>query len=381
MVVAEKWAEQRVLMRAFANSADQTRPTIFLHGTQLAIGPAGIDPSGSWGIHVEPPIDGRAQELRGQLELAARRLAGSKGNPPRLMDEVPAFEGKVTHHWAPGTPPALPATTGASGPGDYYEPTPAVGGPPPPALPLAAAQPAAPTAAEGASTTPVGTGQPPSPFDFPPHLVEQPAESRRPRPLPPPYGLSTASAGARAPATPPTPEAPEAPMVADDPGQPRPVVTPRPHRGRHDGWSSPLASTPPLRDSKAIWAVGRSDAASRGKPRRNIKTVRGIALGAGASMSARRGGPTDDNRVAAIILQSMPPGFQLSGTELEVLDALGEHAYLTTSQVEHITHAADAQVWMQRFMQKLAGYGLDVIVSGRIVHGEPSYQLSTTPQE
>jgi hypothetical protein len=118
MVVAESWAEQRVLMRAYANSPDQTRPTIALHGLELAIGPAGTDPHGSWGIHVEPPADGRAQNLRDELELAARRLAGSKGNPPRLMDEEPAFDRKRTNHWAPGTPRDLPenAATG------YYEP-------------------------------------------------------------------------------------------------------------------------------------------------------------------------------------------------------------------------------------------------------------------
>ena len=109
MVVAESWAEQRVLMRAYAASADQTRPTIVLYGIELAIGPAGLDAHGEWGIHVEPPADGRAQDLRGELELAARRLAGSRGNPPRLADEAPRFETKATHLWAPGTPPDLPA--------------------------------------------------------------------------------------------------------------------------------------------------------------------------------------------------------------------------------------------------------------------------------
>src|SRR5205807_106834 len=52
MVIAEKWAEQRVLMRAYAESRDQTRPTILLHGIELAIGPAGLDLNGPWGIHV-----------------------------------------------------------------------------------------------------------------------------------------------------------------------------------------------------------------------------------------------------------------------------------------------------------------------------------------
>lgn len=143
MVVAESWSEQRVLMRAFASSADQTRPTIVLYGLELAIGPAGLDPHGQWGIHVEPPADGRAQELRGELELAARRLAGSKGNPPRLVDEVSRFESKATHLWAPGTPPDLPPTAMATGVRGYYEPAeavarsvrpPLVPGNPPPSL-------------------------------------------------------------------------------------------------------------------------------------------------------------------------------------------------------------------------------------------------------
>jgi hypothetical protein len=123
MVVAESWSEQRVLMRAFAACGDQTRPTIVLHGVELAIGPAGVDAHGEWGIHVEPPVDGRAQDLRGELELAARRLAGSRGNPPRLADEVSRFENKATHLWAPGTPPAAQAAPppGPFGHG-YYEP-------------------------------------------------------------------------------------------------------------------------------------------------------------------------------------------------------------------------------------------------------------------
>src|SRR5437870_5648157 len=80
MVIAEKWAEQRVLMRAYAESRDQTRPTILLHGIELAIGPAGTDLNGPWGIHVVDGPEGRAQEIKLQLEHAARRLAGAKGN-------------------------------------------------------------------------------------------------------------------------------------------------------------------------------------------------------------------------------------------------------------------------------------------------------------
>jgi len=111
MVVSEKWAEQRVLMRAYADSRDQTCPTIVLHGQELAIGPAGIDINGPWGVHVGAQVndgDDRAKEIKAQLEAAARRLAGSKGNPPRLMDEESTFEREPTANWGPGAPRILP---------------------------------------------------------------------------------------------------------------------------------------------------------------------------------------------------------------------------------------------------------------------------------
>jgi len=114
MVIAEKWAEQRVLMRAYAESRDQLRPTIMLHGTELAIGPAGLDLNGPWGIHVGENPDGRAQDIKLQLEATARRLAGSKGNPPRLADEEPTFDrelGAVQHDRRPQLIPALGVRT------------------------------------------------------------------------------------------------------------------------------------------------------------------------------------------------------------------------------------------------------------------------------
>jgi len=108
MVIAEKWAEQRVLMRAYAESRDQLRPTIMLHGIELAIGPAGLDLNGPWGIHVGENPDGRAQDIQLALEASARRLAGSKGNPPRLADEEPTFDREPTANWGPGAPRILP---------------------------------------------------------------------------------------------------------------------------------------------------------------------------------------------------------------------------------------------------------------------------------
>ncbi|HEY0250733.1 MAG TPA: hypothetical protein VGC41_04370, partial [Kofleriaceae bacterium] len=95
MVIAEKWAEQRVLMRAYAQSREQTMPTILLHGVELAIGPASPDVNGPWGIHVgDGPegVEARSQAVKLGLEDAARRLAGSKDNPPRLRDEESTFE-------------------------------------------------------------------------------------------------------------------------------------------------------------------------------------------------------------------------------------------------------------------------------------------------
>jgi len=156
LVVAESWSEQRVLMRAFASCADQTRPTIVLHGHELAIGPAGTDPHGQWGIHVEPPVDGRAQELRSQLELAARRLAGAKGNPPRLVDETSRFDNKATHLWAPGTAPdRLPMGGGTAHGFAYYEPATVAPPSDSPVIPSAAPRPAIAPAAAVAQLTPV----------------------------------------------------------------------------------------------------------------------------------------------------------------------------------------------------------------------------------
>lgn len=109
MVIAEKWAEQRVLMRAYAESRDPLRPTIFLHGVELAIGPAGLDVNGPWGIHVGENPEGRAPEIQHQLELTARRLSGSKGNPPRLADERPGFEREAPAGRGAGAPRLVPA--------------------------------------------------------------------------------------------------------------------------------------------------------------------------------------------------------------------------------------------------------------------------------
>ncbi len=103
MIVADTWAEQKVLMRAYQGCRDQARPSIILQGTALAMGPASPDPHGPWGVHVDDERDGRAQELRDQLEASAARMAGT-AHPPRLSDEESGFERKATNHWSPGAP-------------------------------------------------------------------------------------------------------------------------------------------------------------------------------------------------------------------------------------------------------------------------------------
>ena len=123
MVISEKWAEQRVLMRAYAESRDQTRPTITLYGIELAIGPAGVDVNGPWGIHLGEHPEGAAQQVKHQLEEAARRIAGSKGNPPRLLDEESTFDREPTANWGPGAPRMVPRRPEGHGPQvDYVHP-------------------------------------------------------------------------------------------------------------------------------------------------------------------------------------------------------------------------------------------------------------------
>jgi hypothetical protein len=316
MVIAESWAEQRVLMRAFATSPDQTRPTIVLHGCELAIGPAGTDPHGEWGIHVEPPVDGRAQELREQLRLAARRLAGSKGNPPRLEDEVPDFDRKRTNHWAPGTPRDLPSAGRATqfNPAQaaaragvapsvqrqgYYEP--AEVAPP-------ASSPVIPSAA------PRWQGAPPSPTP----VAGVPQQMSAPSPTP------VAGMQAAAPAP----------------------------RRRRRGWTSPVQTV-------RAREVGSTTAA-------------GFASGS-ANPAGRR--PTPKQRgLSSVVSTTCPLGFRLSDAERAVLNALGTRP-LRASEVAQIAGVPDGAVWMAALMARLADHGIDLIAPGDEIAGEPSYML------
>ena len=247
MVVTEKWAEQRVLMRAYNEARDQTRPMIMLHGSEYAIGPAGLDANGPWGIHVPtatPIDDGIAQQVCQQLEIAARRLAGSKGNAPRLADEESNFEREPTGNWAPGTLRALASARDAEK--------------------LAAMKLA------------------------------------------------------------PAPAAPAA------------------------------ASTS------------------------NVQTSLGYQSGAGAQSALVRLGlrPDLSARLARLASKTVPQDFQISPSEREVLNALGNDRPLSAIQIGQLISVATPISWMEELIAKLARFGLDLVEPGPLsASHEPTYVL------
>jgi hypothetical protein len=185
MVIAEKWAEQRVLMRAYAQSRDQTLPTILLHGVELAIGPAGIDANGPWGIHCGHHAHMDAQAIKAALEEAARRLAGSKGNPPRLLDESSTFDREPTGNWAPGAPRVLPQRADHRAPAvDYVAPVAAARVP---TAQIATYVPQAPAAQHVPQAHPAIVVAPSNP-----ELRKTPLPRRAGKTRPPPLGVRTA---------------------------------------------------------------------------------------------------------------------------------------------------------------------------------------------
>lgn len=348
MVVAEGWAEQRVMMRAYAESPDQTRPTITLYGAELAIGPAGVDPHGPWGIHVQPPVDGRAQELRDQLALAAQRLAGSKGTPPRLADEAGSFERKRTNNWAPGTPRDVQGSQ--TRPNVYYEPQVA--------------------ASQALAAQSQGFANAPLPYDsYAPPVA--PDAQYMPAQAPAQY-VTAQPAAQYVPAEPVAQYVPAAPgaeyvppsaipaqpsMVATSPANPEQRMTPLPRTadtGRRRGWTSPI---------QPVQANGR--------------TALGYQSGAGAQSAVIRLGlrPAAAQRLARIVDRTVPSDFQISGAERDVLNALGEQPHLTARQVGALVGVADPITWMDRLAEKLASYGLDLIGPGPAAGGEPTYVL------
>jgi hypothetical protein len=327
MVVAEQWAEQRVLMRAYAESPDQTRPTIVLHGVELAIGPAGIDPNGSWGIHVQPPVDGRAQEIAEQLTVAARRMAGSKGNPPRLADELSAFERKRTDNWSPGAPRAVP---GSQVDASRYEP-------------MVAASQGWPAAGE---STPIV-----APHGSYGAVGHAPAAAPAQAATYVPYGQPAQQAEVYA-------QGDVAPAV--QPQQPSSASSSTMRRRR--GWTSPVQA------QRAPSPGGELGA----------RTALGYASGAGAQSAVIRLGlrPGAASRLGRISDRTVPADFEITPHEREILNALGERDYLAAHEIGALLGVADPIGWMEQLMSKLTSYGLDIVAPGQSMRGEPTYVLA-----
>jgi len=327
MVVADTWAEQKVLMRGFQSCQDQSRPAIVLHGSALAMGPAGVDPHGAWGIHVDDTRDGRAQELKEQLELAARRLHGGKGNPPRLVDEESSFERKATNQWTPGSPR------------DRRSQVPLRNTP---TEPMAAGS-------EPDATRNISAGVP---------RPEVKQVVRRASVIPTMPGESMPMAPAqRAPAPPQAfsahPDARTIMPFGDAPsiGQPPPAAVGQP----------PPPTYPVRRTPKGWTAPPRSRRASNPPPQQKFRRINTPV-------------PTSDG-LGRIVGRTMPIGFNLSEPERKVLNQLGKVGRMSAREVGRVADAPDGVAWMEALMIKLANHGLDIIEPADDIDGDPTYTL------
>jgi hypothetical protein len=356
MVVAERWAEQRVLMRAYAESADQTRPTIVLHGVEVAIGPAGVDPNGEWGVHVQPPVDGRAQELKDELELAAKRLAGSKGNAPRLADEPSPFERKRTNNWAPGSPRDVP---GAPIAGTGWDPA------------VAASQHGAPAA--GASYPAAGASYPPSGASYPPASASpyQAAAPGAATMFPNPQ-VATVVGPPQAVSVPP-------PQAAYVPLAPAAEYVPQGGIASDGGMTVTPPSNPSLR--KTPLPVPSDQHRRRRRTTNSLpvggRTALGYSSGAGAQSAVIRLGlrPAAAARLGRLVDRTVPADFQITNLEREVLNVLAERGRLSARAVGDMVGVVDAVAWMEALVSKLERYSLDLVAPGEPSGSDPTYVL------
>jgi hypothetical protein len=314
MVIAEKWAEQRVLMRAYAQSREQTMPTILLHGVELAIGPAGLDVNGPWGIHVgEGPegVEARAQAVKFGLEDAARRLAGSKGNPPRLVDEESTFDREPTGNWAPGTPRVLPHQTHRGS------------------------------------------------FNPSPQRVEV-------RPNPPGAEVDYV-------ATPAASRVPQAQVATFIP-QLQPAQQLAQGTAPQQGGGAVAPSNPELR----LTPIPRRHSAKTKPPPAGGRTALGYSSGSGAQSAIVRLGlaPHVSAHLGRLADRVVPPEFHIDGDERRVLNAVGETDHVLARAIGQLLGIADAVTYMEELLKKLETFGLgDLVEPGEPVGGEPTYRM------
>jgi hypothetical protein len=113
-------------------------------------------------------------------------------------------------------------------------------------------------------------------------------------------------------------------------------------------------------------------------------TAFGFAHGAGAQLGAgaRTGGPAGPDpehasrrRLISVVRRTMPIGFQLTGEEMAVLDALDAAPWLPETRVAEIAGVQDGGAWMRQLIEKLGQHGLDLIETGSGPGGEPAYAL------
>jgi hypothetical protein len=71
----------------------------------------------------------------------------------------------------------------------------------------------------------------------------------------------------------------------------------------------------------------------------------------------------------------VPPDFQITSDEREVLNLLAERDRLTARAVRELVGVVDAVAWMEALMAKLESYGLDLVAPGEAHGSEPTYQL------
>lgn len=330
MVIAEKWAEQRVLMRAYAQSREQTMPTILLHGVELAIGPAGLDLNGPWGIHVgEGPegVEARAQAVKYGLEDAARRLAGSKGNPPRLVDEESTFEREPTGNWAPGTPRVLPHSTQRGS----FNPSPPIDH-----RYQAGAMGTAPDQPSNAKT--LSPGQPMVDYVAPPTAARVPQ-----------HQAATF-----------IPQLQPVQQIAQGTAP------------QHGSVSAP--SNPELR----LTPVPRRHSAKTKPPPTGGRTALGYSSGSGAQSAIVRLGlaPHVSAHLGRLAERVVPADFHIDGPERKVLNALGETASVSARTIGALIETPDAVSFMEDLVKKLERFGLgDLVEPGDPVGDEPTYRM------
>ena len=328
MVVAEKWAEQRVLMRAYTSGRDQTQPTITLHGHELAIGPTSLDPNGPWGIHVAPMADGRAQELQGMLEAAAKRLAGSKGNPPRLSDEEGTFDREPTGNWEMGAPRMVPGAARSR--------------------------------------------------EMEPMQVARIAASAKTFHANPPHHAAVAPRVA--------PSAMPVSALRSDPASSGRSFAPFPGPSSAS-LSSVVASVAQANSGIPGQGSGRAAPMPRRRPSNteapsNGRTALGFQSGAGAQSTLVRLGlsPAVSSRLARLAHSVVPTDFQITTFERMVLNMLGDaalyaHADVRAREIGNLIAVEDPVTWMEDLIYKLEQFGVPLIEPGNPIGAEPSYRI------